>query len=235
MKWFRYSALNLVEYGVTRGADILMALAIVWGFPVQKFSTLATAQALVAPLLFFFPPVHILYREFAVWKGKSADVLAGNLWVLRKLGWGLGQLALSFSLLTTLFAPIGENYLERFWALLWGFALTVGINVFAPDRELLRLEFKMRAVNGVTFYQKLSALIGTLVVVHFFPGRIDLLALVVVGSVVTTAWIYHALASKTLLESGASTRSVRGHDVPPVIPTLREMFAKFYSGITSAE
>ena len=227
MRWVRYSALNLVEHGITRGADILITLAIVWGFPTQKFSVLATSQAIVAPMLFFFPPVHILYREFAAWKGKSADALAGNLWVLRKFGWGLGQLALVLSLLLALVMPIGENFPQRFWALLWGFSLTVGINIFAPDRELLRLELKMRALNGVTIYQKTTALLGTLAAIYFFPGRIDILALVVLGSVVTTAWISHALVTRVLHESGASDAAIHGRDAPPLIPTLRDMFARF--------
>jgi len=226
-KWFRYSALNLVEHGVTRGADVLMTFAVVWGFSAESFSLLATAQAMVAPLLLFFPPVYILYKEFAGWKAKSPDTLAGYLWILRRFGLGLGQLAFVLALIAAIYMPVGTHYWTRFWALLWGFSLTAGINVFAPDRELLRIELKMRDLNTVTFFQKATALAGTLTVVFFFPGRIELLALVMLGSVVATARLSYIFAARALREAGASEDSIRGKNAPPIIPALKGMMSDF--------
>ena len=226
-RWLRFSGLTFLEHFVIRGSDISLTFLIVWGFSAESFSLLATAQAMVAPLLLFFPPVYILYKEFAGWKAKSPDTLAGYLWILRRFGLGLGQLAFVLALIAAIYMPVGAHYWTRFWALLWGFSLTAGINVFAPDRELLRIELKMRDLNAVTFFQKLTALMGTLIVVFFFPGRIDLLALVMLGSVVATARLSYVFAARALREAGASEDSIRGKNAPAVIPALKEMISDF--------
>jgi hypothetical protein len=214
--------LNTFEYGVVRASDALSSLLLIWALPVESFSKLALAQAATAPALFLFiSPESVFYRHFARWKAEGPDALFGRLGAFRRFAWGKIQLAV---LLAAGFAWIRggqEPVLERFWTLLWAFAVTLGPHASNPDREFLRLELRFKAINALTMYQKLSLLAGTVAVALLAPARLDLLAGAAVFSTLSASWLARALAVRALKRMGADGR-IRVDVVPLIAASVRE-------------
>lgn len=223
LRWIRYSALNFIEHGLTRLVDIAFIVLILRQLPTENVSKLLLAQAVVAPFLFLFlPPTTILYREFSDWKKQPGSFFVARLRLLRRYGWCLGLLALvlSFILSTAVHAASG-------YAFLWAFAYAPGGNIFVTDRELLRLELDFKALNWITVYQKLSLLAVGALVSFRYPDRLDFLAFGTVLSMITTAWIAHAVTHRRLVRDGVPPLALREPIHPPFFKTLGEMFTRF--------
>lgn len=224
--WIKHGFLNTLEHGITRGADALVALVLLWTLSPEVFAKLASSQALVAPLiLFFIAPETVLYRDYLPWKKQGPSVVAVRLSALRRFAWG--KLQFSFVLALVLSALSRHELLDRFWALIWAFALILGPQLSGPDREYLRMDLKLEALNALSLYQKLSMLLGTIIVVFLAPGRVDFLAGVALASIISTSGFASSKVKKLLRSEGATAESLQGKGGIGVLAVLKEALLDF--------
>ncbi|MBI2711248.1 MAG: hypothetical protein HYX41_00090 [Bdellovibrio sp.] len=159
--WIKHGLLNTVEQAITRVADGLTTLFLIWFLSPEVFSKLAMAQAVVAPLLLFFlAPETVLYRDFSVWKDAGVTVLAARLRAFRVFGYLKGAFALLVSLGVGFFLS-GQSYFEWVFSLIWAFSLALAPQVSGADREFLRLSLKLETLSLLSLYQKTVLFIGT--------------------------------------------------------------------------
>src|SRR5678815_365306 len=86
--WFRHGFWNTLEQSLTRGADALTSLVLIWALRPETFSELVIAQAWVAPtLLVFLTPESVVYRDFAQWQRQGPDHVAARVRALRIFSW----------------------------------------------------------------------------------------------------------------------------------------------------
>lgn len=214
-----------MEHGLTRGADALISILLLWILSPESFSKIALAQAVVAPiLLFFVSPETVLYRDFAIWRELGPSEQASRLHGLRVFAWGKVQLAF---LISIGIAIAGDHSWIRFWSMIWAFSLALAPQISGPDREFLRLNLRLQELSAISLIQKLSLLVGTVFCSFAFRGRIEPLALAGLFSCLVTAWIARNKVRNGLLKAGASPDSVRGKSGPSVTQTLSESLVGF--------
>jgi len=199
-QWLGHGFWNLMEHGITRGADAASSLLLLWALTPELFSKLALAQAAIAPLLFFFlSPETVMYRDYSVWQKEGRHGIAGRIRAFRRLSWGKGQLAIVLSLgLALLWPGEGLSWSDRFFSLIWAFSLSLAPQISGPDREFLRMELRIRELSWLSFFQKLSLLAGTAVAALIFPGNLFALAGFAAISALGTAWMARWRAEKRL-------------------------------------
>jgi hypothetical protein len=160
--WYKHSALNTLEHVITRGADAATSLMLILFLNPEKFSALAFAQAIAAPCLLFFVTIeNVLYRDYSVWK--SEGVLNTKVTVLRRFGYSKMLIALLIALgisgVKEILSP--GLFAIHFWGLLWALFWMLSPQIFGADREFLRIDLRLRELNAITLFQKLSMLAGT--------------------------------------------------------------------------
>ncbi len=225
-RWLKHGFWNTVEHGVTRGADALSSVVLLWAISPETFAKLASSQAVLAPiLLIFIAPETALYREYAKWRSEGPSALATRLSALRRFAWGKAQLALLLSALVALFSS--APWSERFWPMVWAFALVMSPQLSGPDREFLRLDLKLKTLNLLSLYQKLTFLVGTCLVAFLIPGRTDVLAMVAVFSAVSTSLIAAFIVKRVLRDEGASSQSLSGTSWSAMLTTISDCLSKF--------
>lgn len=242
--WFKHGFLNTLEQGITRVADGLTTLFLIWFLSPELFSKLAMAQAMTAPLLLFFvAPETVLYRDFSIWKKAGPSSLASRLHVFRAFGYGKGQLAVVISLITGALLS-GQSYWEWVFSLIWAFSLALAPQIAGPDREFLRLSLQLEALNLISLYQKLVLFVGTVgalqFIGHFAPHfntaaigqgshliQLASLAGIAAFSAVSTAVFARAKAIQYLRKEGATETSLKGRDGPGMFLTLTETLKDF--------
>lgn len=224
--WIKHGFLNTLEHAITRGADALVSLLLLWTLSPEIFAKLASSQALIAPLLLLFvSPETVLYRDFALWKKDGPSQIADKLRAFRFFAWGKLIFSVLIAILVSLFS--WNNGLERFWSLLWAFALVMGPQLSGPDREYLRLDLRLTVLNAISLYSKVSLLLGTLGVTWFFHGKLELLALSAIFSTLSTALI-SSWQVKKILASEGSDLSVSGElGFAGLSKILREALVRF--------
>jgi hypothetical protein len=224
--WLKHGFWNTLEHGITRGSDALASLVLLWALSPETFAKLASSQALIAPVLFLFiSPENVLYRDYAVWRGEGTSALAARLYALRRFALGKAQVALILSVVLAMFTA--GNFLDRFFALLWAFSLVLAPQISGPDREFLRLDLKLKTLNALGLYQKLSMLAGTVIAAFVFPGHIGALAAFAVFSTLSSALIASHQVKKQLRLEGAGEDAIRGRIGPSVISTLKDALTTF--------
>lgn len=231
---FKHGFLNTLEHALTRVADAATSIVLLWALPTESFSKLALSQAAVAPLLFFFiSPEGVIYRDFSAWKAEGPRALSARLRALRLFGWGKAQAALLLSLIVALAFPASqspdsaESWTVRFFGLVWAFSLSLAPQVSGADREFLRLDLKLRELNLLSLYQKLSLLGGTVAVALAAPGRIELLAAVAAFSALSTALLARWRVRLALVGMGATPQDLAGLNGPSPWSTLAESLQTF--------
>ena len=182
--WFKHGFWNTLEHALTRVADALATIFLIRVLSPELFSKLTLAQAFVAPCLFLFiSPETVIYRDYLKWEKEGAERFLIRLRALRYFAWGKGVMAIFISAIIALLFPhsaVGMSSEFRFYTFIWAFFLAIAPQMAGADREFLRLSLQLRALNWVSFFQKMTLLLGTLGVTLWFPGRIDLLAFVTV-------------------------------------------------------
>lgn len=173
---------------------------ILWSVPTEKFSHLALAQAWVAPaLLLFVAPETILYRDYSKWNAEGRGVLLTRVRALRRFAWGKVFAAILLSLGIAAFSTSGagsENtYADRLFALFWAFSLPLAPQIAGPDRELLRIDLKLRALNFVTLFQRALYLGLLLLAIRVYGSSMGSLA---IASGITV--LISAVVSRFLVE-----------------------------------
>jgi hypothetical protein len=225
-KWLKHGFWNTLEHGITRGSDALASLVLLWALSPETFAKLASSQALIAPVLFFFiAPETVLYRDYAIWRQEGVSVIAARLHALRRFAFGKGQFAIVLSALLAAFSAGAWG--ERFYALIWAFSLVLAPQLSGPDREFLRLDLQLKTLNALSLYQKLSMLGGTVIAALMFSGRLDILAGFAVFSALSTAAIASFQVKKQLRKEGASEAALRGREGPSALATLKEALTTF--------
>lgn len=227
MAWLRHGFWNTLEHGVTRASDAMTTLVLLWALPAEIFARLALAQSWVAPtLLLFISPEQVLYRDFARWQSEGPASLAARLRALRLFAWGKGQLALPVAAALALGLP-GGSYAECFFALVWAFSLALGPQIAGADREYLRLDLRLKELNGLSLWQKLSLLGGTTAAAFALPGRMDALAGAALFSVLSAAVLARWRVRELLRAKGADSEALRGRRGPPILATLADSLGTF--------
>jgi O-antigen/teichoic acid export membrane protein len=169
--WFKHGFLNTLEHGLTRVADAATSLVLLWVLSPELFSSLALAQAMVAPaLLFFISPETVLYRDFAKWREEGTNAVAARLHAFGRFAVGKGQFAFVLALVLA-FVPTAATYLDCLCALIWAFALALAPQLSGPEREFLRLSLRLKTLNLISLTQKCFLLGGTVGVVLIFGSR----------------------------------------------------------------
>ena len=211
--WISHGFWNTAEHAVTRASDAGLTLLLIWSLPVEIFSRIVLAQAILTPaLFFFFSPGWALYHGYSRWKAAGSDALAFRLYSLRRFGEALAVLALAITAVAAFALDAGTPWIERWSAMVWAMSLAAGPAILAADRELLRLELKFGALNWLTVVQKAILLLGTMAVTHLNPGRLLPLAGVAIVALALSAMAGRlmavrlvpsrpAQASRELLES----------------------------------
>ena len=196
--WFRNGFLNIFEHGLTRGFDAITTLVVLKVLPTEQFGIFAIAQAWVNVALFLFlSPESVFYRDYGHWVNEGPQGLSSRLRVVRKFA----ALKLPvFILLSVALALFSGRGIDFFYALLWAFSITLGPQITGPDREFLRVDLKLKALNFSTLFQKVTLLGGTLATVWFSGGNIRNLALVAFSSLVLSVFLCWALALSALKE-----------------------------------
>jgi hypothetical protein len=192
--WFKKTVLNLLEHGLTRGADALTSLILIAFLQPELFGRLAAAQAWVAPfLLFFLAPETVLYRDFSEWKKQPASQRAARLRVFREFAWLklvlAGLVSAAMATLLPESAGLGPSAGDRCASLSWAFLLVLIPQVAGPDREYLRLDLRLRELNLLTLVQKGVLLIGVIGVSVGFPGSVWHLVGVAGACLMVTAFL----------------------------------------------
>lgn len=226
--WLKHGFWNTLEHGVIRASDALASLVLLYFLAPENFAVLALAQAWVAPvLLFFVAPEFILYRDYALWQKEGPSSLATRLRALRLFSWGKAQLALVLALVGAFLFPSETPWVSRFLALTWAFALAVAPQIAGGDREFLRVGLHLRALNGVTLYQKLTFLLGTVLAAVLLPGSLTALASVAVFSAISSAMLASLIAKRILRAQGASAAGLAGREGPSVISVVTDAVTTF--------
>jgi hypothetical protein len=212
--WFRHGFLNGADHLLVRVSDAVTTLVLVWWLTTERFSHLALAQAVVAPLLMFFvAPESVIYRDFARWKADGREGLAARLGAFRKFGWLKWVVALGLS---AAISGVAEDPAARFATLAWAFTLALAPQLPGGDREFLRMELRFGALIGLTVWQKASLLGGTAAVALAYDGRPDALAAVAAFSAVSSALATWVCARRAL----AAVESRAGTAVPGFAETI---------------
>ncbi len=203
--WFASGVWNTAEHASTRILDAAATLFILWSVPTEKFSQLALAQAWVAPLLLIFvAPETILYRDFSSWEKRGRGVLLTRIRALRRFAWGkvLAGLLLSFAIASFSSAgpETGSTYSDRFFALVWAFTLPLAPQIAGPDRELLRIDLRLRQLNFVTFLQRSLYLGLLLIAIRFYDSSLASLALAAGVAILVTAFVARFLVERNFRE-----------------------------------
>lgn len=186
--WLKRGFWNTAEHGLTRVSDALTSLVLLWALTPELFSKLALAQAVVSPaLLFFVSPESILYRDYSKWQSQGDKVLFHRVSALRFFAWLKLVFAVLIAFILAHLAPGEGEWSLRFSALLWAFLLALGPQVSGADREFLRMSLRLRTLNFLNLYQKLTLFLGTLYVALVRPEAVELLAVIAGFSTVTTA------------------------------------------------
>ena len=193
---------NTLEYGVTRFLDGATSMLLIWSMPTERYSVIAVGQAVVTLwLVFFVSPSNALIKNYSFWKKYSESLWLKRLQIFRRYGWAMIGLSIFIAAVLARFHHFGEGYSDRFYSMaraffLFYFALSCGV-----DREYLRMELDLKVLNLFTVYQKLFAFLGCLFVLRTDPSRIDLLALVAVLSIVSTALFVQLYVNKKIKKS----------------------------------
>lgn len=228
--WWKHGSLNLLEHGLTRGADAASTLLLLWALPSETFSKLALAQAWVAPLLLVFvSPEAVLYRDFKAWGELGPRELSSRLHALRLFGWGKAQLALVLAFgmaLSGIWWGTG-SFWGRFCALVWAFSLALAPQISGPDREYLRLDLELKSLNAITLAQKLSLFFGTAAVAWIWPGRLEPLAGVAVISASCSAVLAYRRVSGVFRARGWAREFSEGKRQAEFIGTLSDALRSF--------
>ena len=229
--WLGHGFWNTLEHAVTRFADALTTMIVLWVIPPEIFSRLAIAQATVAPVLFFFlSPEAVIYRDYGKWKLSGTGELAARVRAFRLFGWAKAEAALAIAAGAAMFFPGEAGRDARFWTLIWAFSLALAPQIAGPDREFLRLSLRLRELGAITFYQKLVLLAGTAavaVLVPAGPALIMPIALVAAFSALSTALISWWRACLVLQSFGALRDDLRGRTGPSPIATISEAVRTF--------
>jgi hypothetical protein len=108
------------------------------------------------------------------------------------------------------------------WALVWAFFLFLAPQIAGADRELLRLELRLRALNWLTLGQKGILLAGTFAAIRYFEDPLPPLA-----AMSLLAALLPALAARALVEGRWSA-----HPRPPQGMTARRFLGGVFSEFT---
>jgi hypothetical protein len=219
--WFRHGFWNTLEQSLTRGADALTSLVLIWALHPEAFSELVLAQAWVAPaLLVFLTPESVVYRDFAQWHREGPDHVAARVRALRIFSWWkLGAAVLASAALAPLL-PAETPLDRRFWSVLWAFGIALGPQIAGADREFLRMELRLREINVLTVVQKATVLLGTIGVALFAQGNFAALAAVAVLGPVASALLARRETIRVLVRAGASAEGLRGGRGPRFRETI---------------
>lgn len=203
--WVKKTILNVAEHSITRGADALSSLILIAALPSETFSQLVVAQAWVAPLLLLFlSPEVVIYRDYAKWKAEGDSALLARIRVFRNFALGKWAFAILISLLVTSVIP---GRAAPFWAFVWAFTLALTPQVLGPDRELLRLELKLKKLNVLNLFQKITLLLATIIASKAASGDLRLLALLTAASTALT-WIFLVATQPRVEKTKVSALSV---------------------------
>jgi glycosyltransferase involved in cell wall biosynthesis len=225
--WARHGVLNTLEHAITRISDAATSLILLWALSPEHFSKLALAQAAVAPLLFLFvSPEMVLYRDFGKWKAQGVSCLAQRVHALRRFCWGKAQAGLFLSLVLGYFYPGAGGFTERASALIWAFSLVLAPQISGADREFLRIELRLKALNFLSLFQKLTLLLGT-IAVALCGCRLPWLAVVAAFSAIATALLARGFSSRAFKMLGASEAALRGKGGPSTASVIRESLEGF--------
>lgn len=199
--WLSNGIWNTAEHASTRILDALTTLIVLWSVPTEQFSHLALAQAWVAPaLLLFIAPETILYRDFSKWEAEGRGVLLTRIRALRRFAWGKVFAAVLLSLGIAAFASSGggteSTYYDRLFALLWAFSLPLAPQIAGPDRELLRIDLRLRELNFVTLFQRGLYLVLLLFAVRFYGSSMGALAIASTVAVLLSAGVSRFLVER---------------------------------------
>lgn len=203
--WLSNGIWNTAEHASSRILDAATTLIVLWSVPTEQFSHLALAQAWVAPaLLLFIAPETILYRDFSKWEAEGRGVLLTRIRALRRFAWGkiFAAVLLSFGIASFSYSGAGpENtYLDRLFALLWAFSLPLAPQIAGPDRELLRIDLKLRELNFVTLFQRGLYLVFLLLAVRFYGSSMGALAIASATAVLLSAGVCRFLVERNFRE-----------------------------------
>lgn len=195
--WVSNGLWNTAEHASSRILDAVTTLIVLWSVPTEQFSHLALAQAWVAPaLLLFIAPETILYRDFSKWQEEGRGVLLTRIRALRRFAWGkvFAAVILSFGI-----ASFSDRFLDSLFALLWAFSLPLAPQIAGPDRELLRIDLRLRELNFVTFFQRGLYLILLLLAVRFYGSSMGSLAVASTSAVLLSALVSRFLVERSFL------------------------------------
>lgn len=231
--WLKHGFWNTLEHAFTRVADALVTFVMLWALPPELFATLGLAQAWVAPLLFFFiAPETVLYRDFGRWKAEGPDVLAARMHSLRAFAWRKAWLAILLALALAWIIPLTSSSWQGsrptyFFAILWAFAMALAPQLSGPDREYLRMDLQLPALNALTFLQKAALAGGTALVALIAPARIELYALVAVSAALGSALLAQRYGIVSLRALGATQDALSGKSEALAEGTIKEAVAQY--------
>ncbi len=198
--WFRHGFWNTLEQSLTRGADALTSLVLIWAFHPETFSELVLAQAWVAPtLLVFLTPESVVYRDFTQWRRQGPDHVAARVRALRIFSWWkFGAAVLASAALAPLL-PAETPLDRRFWSVLWAYGIALG-----PQ----------------TVVQKATVLLGTIGVALFAGGSFAALAAVAALGPAMSAVLARRETIRVLRRAGASAEGITGRRGPAPRDTI---------------
>jgi hypothetical protein len=190
--WLKHGFWNTLEHALIRVSDAFVSMLLLWILSPEFFSQLALAQAAVSPfLILFIAPENLIYRDYARWKESGPEAIAARLRVFRLFAWGKWQFAVLISGVMAWYWSDSRYFhvgkLNCFLELVWAFSLVMAPQVSGPDREFLRLDLRLKEVNALGVFQKLSLVAGTVIAVYRAPGQIGPLTTAVVLSTALTA------------------------------------------------
>ncbi|MBI3534118.1 MAG: hypothetical protein HY072_01350 [Deltaproteobacteria bacterium] len=229
----KHGSLNALEHVLTRCGDALAALILLWALPIEVFSKLAIAQAIIAPfLLFYVAPEIVLYKDYTLWKTQGSFTLITKINALRTFGW----LKIIFSILIAICLTIvfkkDETFFNRFCIFLWALFLPILPQIYGADREFLRLDLQLKKINFLAIYQKLTLLLGTLFYVKYWPSQIPLLTLICIFSGLTTALIAKYMTYRALEQYRLDSQQTFSQKFQVVFKIIKEFsFWQHLSGI----
>lgn len=196
--WLQNGFLNVFEHGLTRGFDALSTLVVLKVLPTETFGVFAIAQAWVNLSLFLFlSPEGVFYRDYGHWVNDGAHSLTSRIRILRRFSWLKLPL---FILLSAVFAAASGRGLDFFYALAWAFSITLAPQITGADREFLRVDLKLKALNFVTFFQKTLLFVGTIAAALWTRGELRTFAAIAFISLILSMLLCRLLAQKALRE-----------------------------------
>jgi hypothetical protein len=220
-EWFRHGFWNTLEQALTRSADALTSLVLIWALHPEGFSQLVLAQAWIAPtLLVFLTPESVVYRDFAEWRRQGPDHVAARVRALRLFSWWKFGAALVASAALAPLLPSETPLVSRFWSLLWAYGIALGPQVAGADREFLRMELRLREINVLTVVQKATVLLGTVGVALLAHGEFAALAAVALLGPAASAILARRVSMLVLRREGATAEGLRGDNGPKPRDTI---------------